>query len=293
MCSHGWPVWITEDIHMSMMVGRNNSNRVRIELRNIDGSYAGSISYTKPSPKKPKRLQYNFKAISAQIMMAKTSGGASQVAAKARRQIAVLQRNMKSGEYDEDEIKNAISHAKSLERVAKKRVKHLKQEEALKRDRNPYLSEMEEELEDFSLEGMDPEEMLKLSEEEIKRLMKELEDAMRELESEATSSEVTDKLDALDEVVLEDMDAMDLEQLKRKHRSDELREIMEADMRYLKALFNKLAKEKQNASSGNFGSSGSTDSLSAVSLQLSGMEMPVPAAEVPVPVEGGNMDVLV
>lgn len=279
---------------MGMMIGKSNSNVVRIELKNADGTSAGTIGFTRPSPKKKKRLQYNFKAISAQIMQAKTSGGASQVAAKARRQIAVLQRNMKSDEYNEDEIKSAIVHAKSLERAARKRMKHLRQEEALKQDRNPYLSEMEEKMESLAMEGMDPEELLKLSEEELKQLMEELKEAMQELETEASSKRITDSPDSLEEVVQEDMDVLDLDQLKRKHRSDELREIMEADMKYLKALFNKLAKEKQNAASGSIGSSdgsGSADSLGGVMVQLSGVDMPVPAAEIPVPVSGGNMDI--
>ena len=273
---------------MGMMVGRNNSNVVRIELKNWDGSSAGSISYTKPSPKKKKRLQYNFKAISAQIMATKTSGGASQVAARARRQTAMLQRSLKFSEYDDEEIKNAIAHAKSLERVAKKRVKHLRQEESMKRDENPYLSEMEDELEDFSMEGMDLEELLKMSEEELKQLMEELEQALQELEEEASAP---DSMDTLSEIISEDMDSMDLEQLKKKHRADELREIMEADMKYLKALFDKLAREKQSAGSSSGSSPGSD--TAAVSLELAGVAMPVTAATVPVAVEGANMDIMV
>ena len=282
---------------MSIGIGRNNSNRVRIELRNIDGSYAGSISYTKPSLKKKKRLNYNFKAMSAQIMQAKTSGNASQVAAKAKRQVAMLQRNVRNNEYDAEELESAIAHAKSLERVARKRVKHLRQEEALKKNEKSYLSEMEEKFEDSDMVGIDPEEVLKRSEEELKQLMKELEEAMQELEMKAASNELTDDLA---EVVLEDMDAMDLEKLKKKHRSDELREIMEADMRYLRAMFNKLAKEKQAAASGSGSSSGSSNSgsygssgdISGVSLELSGVDVPV-TAEVSVPVEGANMDITV
>lgn len=284
---------------MGMAVGRTNSNRVRIELRNLDGSYAGSISYTKPSLKKGKHLQYLFKAISAQLMQAKTSGAASQVAARARRQVAVLQRNKKSGEYDQEELEIALTHAKSLERVARKRVRHLRQEEALKDNRTPYLSDMEEKIEETLSEGMDPEELLELSEEELKRLMEELQEAMQELEEtqEVSQADPHEKTEELSDAVLEEMDSsMDLEQLKKKHRSDEMREIMEADMRYLKALFNKLAREKQEAASGNSGSSsdtGSNNNLSGVSLELAGMEMPVPAAEAAAPAEGGNMDVLV
>lgn len=272
---------------MGMMIGRNDSNVRRVVIKNADGTPAASISYSTPSQKKKKRLQYNFKAMSAQIMQAKTSGNASRVASKARREIAMLQRNMKNGEYDEDEIKNAIAHAKSLERVARKRVKHLRQEEALKDNQKPYLSEMEEAVEELSAEEMDAEEMLKLSEEELKRLMRELEEAMKEAEAEA-DSEVSDldSEDNLTEIVQEDMDTMDLEQLKKKHRSDELRELMEADMKYLKALFNKLAKEKQQAANG-----GNYSSSDSVSLQLSGMDVPVQTAATPVVTEGGNMDI--
>lgn len=272
---------------MSMMIGRTNSNVRRIELKRADGTSAGSISITTPSRKKKKRLQYNFKTMSAQIMQAKTSGNASQAAARARRQIAVLQKNMKSEEYDADEIKNAINHAKSLERVARKRVKHLQQEEALKKNGNPYLSDMEEAVEEITAEEMDAEEMLKVSEEELKRLMRELQEAMKEAESEADSKASSlNPEDNLTEIVLEDLDALGLEQLKKKHRSDELREIMEADMKYLKALFDKLAKEKQQAANG--GSIGSSDS---VSLQLSGMDMPVQTFDMPIVTEGGNMDI--
>lgn len=272
---------------MGMMIGRNDSNVRRVVIKNADGTPAASISYSAPSQKKKKRLQYNFKAMSAQIMQAKTSGNASRVASKARREITMLQRNMKNGEYDEDEIKNAIAHAKSLERVARKRVKHLRQEEALKDNQKPYLSEMEEAVEDLSEEEMDAEEMLKLSEEELKRLMRELKEAMKEAEAEADSEISPLKSeDNLTEIVQENMDAMDLEQLKKKHRSDELREIMEADMKYLKALFNKLAKEKQQAATG-----GNKSSSDSVSLQLSGMDVPVQTAEMPVVTEGGNMDI--
>lgn len=280
---------------MSMTIGRNHSNVRRIELRNIDGSYAGSISYTVPGQKKKKRLQYNFKAMSAQILQAKTSGNASRVAAKARRQTAMLQMNIRNDDYDQEDLTRAINHSKSLERVARKRMKHLRQEEAMKNNDKTYLSEAEEEFDEYAAEEMDAEQLLKLSEEELKQLMRELEDAMKELESQ--DYDRLDRLengDHLSELMNEEMDTMDLEQLKKKHRSEELRDIMEADMRYLRALFNKLAREKQNAgSSGSSGASNNYSGSDSVSLQLSGVEVPVQASEIPVPVEGGNMDITV
>ena len=283
---------------MSMMIGRNSNVR-RIELKNPDGSYAGSISYTVPSQKKKKRLNYNFKTMSTQIMQAKTSGNARQVAAKARRQTAMLQMNIRNDDYDQEDLTRAINHAKSLERVARKRMKHLSQEEAIKNKENPYLSEVEDAVEEALATEIDVEELVRLSEEELKQMMRELEDAMKELEAQDYSEAGNlENEEQLSEIVADEMDAMDLEQLKKKHRSEELREIMEADMRYLKALFQKLTREKQGAgsssgSSNNSGSSNSPNVSDSVSLELSGVNVPVQATEIPVAIEGGNMDVCV
>ena len=285
---------------MGMMIGRNQTNVRRMELRNIDGSYAGSISYTVPGRKKKKNLNYNFKAMSAQIMQAKTSGNARQAAAKARRKTVMLQMNIRNDDYDQEDLIRAINHAKSLERVAKKRMKHLSQEEALKNKDNPYLSEVEDAVEDYLASEMDVEEMLKLSEEELKQLMRELQDAMKELEAQDYGeASRLDNEEQLSEVMSEEMDAMDLEQLKKKHRAEELRDIMEADMRYLRALFNKLAREKQSGSTGSSSSHSSSSGSNAsnisdsVSLELSGVDVPVQAAEIPVAVEGVNMDICI
>ena len=55
------------------VIKRGNSVTTRTVLRNADGTYAGSISVTKPAPKKTKKLNYNFKEISAMILQTKTS----------------------------------------------------------------------------------------------------------------------------------------------------------------------------------------------------------------------------
>lgn len=78
----------------------------------------------------------------------------------------------------------------------------------------------------------------------------------------------------------------DLERLKKKHRTKELQEIIEADMDYLKAVFNKLQKEKEEAAKGNCSSEG-------VSLEISGAEMPVQTSEMPVMAEGGSIDLAI
>ena len=277
---------------MGLMIGGSNSNVRRIILKNADGSSAGSISITSPSPKKKKRLQYNFKQISTQIMRSKTSGSARQVVSKARQQLATLQRNVKNDDYDETELRNAIIHAQKMERIAQKRMKHLKQEEELEKNNPAYASVFEEEMQDAVIGGFDEEAVLEMSEEDLRKLMEDLKKAMEEAIQESDMEWADSEAElALAKTASDRMDEADLELLKKKHRSEELREIMEADMKYLKAVFDKLAKEKQELSSGGSRDSGAFQNA-GVSLELGGVEMPVQAAEAPVAVEGGNFDTM-
>ena len=57
---------------------------------------------------------------------------AKQAAGQARREVLRLKRQKQSGNYDDDEIQAAIDHAKAMERVAKKKAKHLEEEELAK-----------------------------------------------------------------------------------------------------------------------------------------------------------------
>ena len=95
-------------------------------------------------------------------------------------------------------------------------------------------------------------------------------------------------LDEMAKVLSGSMTAEDLEQLKVKHRSDEARDILQADLKYLKALFDRLQSEKENG--GNVSMSGNYDS--GVSLSLGGgMDMPIMTQEVQQPDIGGMMDI--
>ena len=149
---------------------------------------------------------------------------------------------------------------------------------------------MEEEREEFRPEDIDlqKQEPPEMSSEEMERLMEELEAAMRDLEREGMET-----MEELTVAVQEDMDPEDLKMLKKKHRSKELREIMEADLRYLKALFQELEKERREGSSSSPVSSGnSSGDLSGVTLELAGMEMAAQTtAAAAAPVEGASVDV--
>ncbi|MBD5394570.1 MAG: hypothetical protein HDR71_09930 [Lachnospiraceae bacterium] len=264
------------------------------KIKDARGGTVATITVTQKdkskAKSKTKRLQYNFKEVSSQIMKAKTSDGARRAVTKARSKVVLLQRKLKTGEYDDQDLERALIHARKMERIAKKKVKHLREEEKAEKD-GICQEKLEEEEETFDLEEMSEEQEPGLSEQELKELMRELEqlmaESMEELQEASQLDELTEEFVG---VVEENMDPEDLELLKKKHRSEELREINDADMKYLKALFDKLEKEKESASNGIHFDSQSD--MNGVSLQLAGMDMPVEVSE-PVLTEGGSIDVTI
>lgn len=282
---------------------RGNKIRTRIELKHADGTSAGSISISKTDRKKLKKLQYNFKYISSRILQTRTSGSASRVLTSARSKVAMLKRKQQSGEYDDQELRHAIVHAEAITRVAKKRMKHLREEENAKRQGGPCEAELEDRQENEEMEQLiadgNPEEMKRDVQEELQKLKREYQKLMREAQK-LTEESMQEQggLEELSEEVAnassDDMDPADLELMKKKHRAKEMREIMEADMKYLKAVFDKLAREKQENSSGGAGGIGDNTAAvdSGVALELGGAEIPVqaPPVDAAVLVEGGMID---
>lgn len=276
---------------MGMMFGNIHSSMIRRTIYDSNGSAVGTVTTSKrKSQKLKKRLPYRYKEVSALILRAKTSGNAGQAVIKARAQAASLRKKLRTGEYDDKELEDAIIHADKMVRIAKKRQKHLKEEENAKR-----CGELKDELdreEDFdkdvqaawedSLEqedgfAMDGEEMRQyrkelqkqtqeLMKELQKQMQEEMQDMMEEFGKEDGLEELSEELGQMDKVMAK---PKDLEELKRKHRQEELRDIIRADMEYLKAFFGRLEKEKQEASSGG------------VSLELGGMDIPFETPEAP------------
>lgn len=79
-----------------------------------------------------KKLKYQFKSISSKILRSKTSQAAKQAAGQARREVLRLKRQKQNSDSDSEEIDAAIAHAQAMERVAKKKAKHLEEEEMVK-----------------------------------------------------------------------------------------------------------------------------------------------------------------
>ena len=263
-----------------------------------------------------KKLKYQFKNISSKILRSKTSQAAKQAAGQARREVMRLKRQKQSGNYDDDEIQAAIDHAKAMERVAKKKAKHLEEEELAKAAGGIWQGEKvctdEEERTSDTDQNTDPE-----AEEELAReasdaqtdmdleqydypqldefllqtgdlmaemsdftseMMQELSDSMRDMMDELGMDELSDTVLS----VKRDIDPADLKMMKIKHRNKEMKEIVKADAEYLKAVFDRLEKMKDNPvipSGGGVslsgGSSGTSFSADAAGIGVSVAPAPV------------------
>lgn len=82
--------------------------------------------------KKRKKLNYNSREISVQLMRVSHSRGVSQVLASARARVAYLSRCASSGNYDEKEVRAALAHAKRMVKCASKKLHNMEKEELLK-----------------------------------------------------------------------------------------------------------------------------------------------------------------
>lgn len=286
---------------MGMQIGAvsTKGNTTYITLKNKDGSTMGTLAVTKATrgKAKKKKLTYNFKKISNKIMSSKTSSHANKAVREARSELVKLLMKQKSGDYDDKAVTDAITHARSIERVAKKHRKHIEEEERAQRTHSG-ITEEEENFEDEEVEETEDaqQQQAREQQEQAERTARELEQLTQEIEqmlreSEEQMNELADEL--MSSASFEHMDDDDIENMKKRHRAEELRDIMEADMKYLKALFDRLAKEKQANANGSssYTASDSSNPSSGVSLQLAGVDVPVEVPEAPVPAEGANVDV--
>ena len=238
-----------------------------------------------------KKLKYQFKNISSKILRSKTSQAAKQAAGQARREVLRLKRQKQSGNYDDDEIEAAINHAKAMERVAKKKAKHLEEEELTKaaggiwqgdriceeetKDVQDAEAENAQNAEEMSAEGSadevsgdlsayeyaadsyDISDYIDLGMDEFyaqagdfmsemsdftSEMMQEMSDSLRDLMEEMGLDVESDTVVSVNR----EMDPADLKMMKIKHRNKEMKDIVKADAEYLKAVFDRLEKMKDN-----------------------------------------------
>ena len=247
------------------------------KLYDLNGNHVGTISISRPrkastSGKKKSAALYSFKQVSSQVLQAKTSTTAMQVSNSIRAKIGLLKKQLKSGNYDEEEILRAILHAEMVQRACQKKEKNLRMEETAERNLNGQ-DEIVIDPESYSEETDSDEEIQELEQAELEALMEKLDLSAEEMFQMAEETMTLDgELDEMAEILTGSMTPEDLEQLKVKHRSDEARDLLQADLKYLKALFDRLQSEKENAGKANL----SANYDNAVSLSLDGgIDMPV------------------
>ncbi len=261
-----------------------------------------STSFTSKKAEKVKKpVRYSYKEVSAKILRAKNSVSAGQAVLAAKRKVVEVRRQISSGDGDAEELQLALTHAKRMEMVARKKKHNLELEEMVentqRRDEN--MDKMEEAADDIQSALIYAEEEKITSEEDA--IFEERQDMLEEAAAEAeernaeAAEEMLDKLNKMisefgeeelkeleeEMEMLENMEIIDphmseeeLEELKRKHRAAESRAIVKADMDYLKGMI-KHQMEKGNSVSGSF-SAGNTFSMPSVTY-TSNVEVAMPA----------------
>lgn len=257
---------------MGMMIGADGVViRTASPYGNKNSNSAQRARTSTNKKKKYKRLNYNYRDVSGRILRAKTSVSARQVVAHARTMVAVLRRRYGCGEYNDRDLEIAIIHAEKMVRIAKKKLKNLKAEELAQR-----TSETEETTEEQAEENVSGAEETQsesgdMNEEELRKMIRQMEQELQELAAENSMDELTQECFGGGGKMSEE----ELKQMKKKHRCDEMRRIVEADMKYLKAMFQRIIQEQQEIAS-------------AATLELSGAMASTPAVS---PLSAGSASV--
>ncbi len=225
---------------------------------------------TKSETKQKKKLHYSYKDVSSKIQRAKTSLSAGQAVISAKRKVMELRRKASSKNVDTDDLQLALSHAKKMEMIAKKKKHNLELEEMVEQAK--AADEREEKIKDSAASQADvidiAKESIETAEDEIQKQQEEYADGLKaEFEElaeeyatdeyssedlmEAFSDEMSEmieefgqeEMELLEETMemLEQLEAVNphmsdeqLDRLKHKHRASEDKAIAKANMEYLK-----------------------------------------------------------
>ena len=259
------------------------------------------LTETKESEKEDKNdipYNYNFKEVESRIQRAKTSMSAGQAVVSARRKVLEVRRKMASSKNNAEELQLALTHARRMEMVAKKKKHHLELEELAR-----TVSKRDEKLEQQEQAAVDMKNsMVTADEEKIVKRQDEIFDERIEMISEAAEQmndqmlkELNEKIaefgeDELRELeeameMLENMEMIDphmtkedLDELKRKHRASEQKAMMKADMDYLKGMI-KLNSAGKGISSVSF------PSAAVSNISMPAMSLPTVSAPVSVSID--------
>ncbi|MBQ9437198.1 MAG: hypothetical protein IJU50_02600 [Lachnospiraceae bacterium] len=280
-----------------------NENPFQISQEDLVSGIAGKKTDKKEKKSSKKPLRYNYKEIANKIRQAKTPQSASRAVIAAKRKVSELKRKLANSDADTEAIRIALNHAKSIERVAKKKKRHLELEEIVARTRakdeqqNPKdkaANSLDSAMNEYAqgkiqewLKGVDEAETQKYCEavQEYKESGQEISDAMVEAlsaASEAMTKELREMLEEAQEL-LESMETLDphmskedFEKVKKKHRNDEEKDIVKADADYWKAMIRHLVKNGDAAFRSGSGQAASFSPSAVPGISLS-FNAPPPA----------------
>ncbi len=204
-------------------------------------SYASQLKASRTKAKESslekKKLQYNFKKISSQIVRSKNSVSARKAVQSAKREIMRLKRLKANGEYDEEEVQLAIDHAKAMEKVAKKKVAHLEQEEMVERAHKgagAALEEIQENKEESNEETNAEEE---ISEEDLKASEMDIDEEYDETDYQAVYNSIRQEIEEAQYEAQMQMEEMTAE------ISENAQEISETSSDAMSQMMDELSEE--------------------------------------------------
>lgn len=241
--------------------------------KNFTELYGASTRKEEKTEKPAKKYQY--REVETKILRAKTALSAGQAVIAAKRKVLEVKRMLSSAKGDPEELEFALTHAKRMELVARKKKHHLELEELAE---NTRKRDEREEAEEEASAGMKnalveteedrvtarEDEIFEEREEQAEELVSELEESGAELSEESMGSlnemiaefgeeelkmleEAMEMLESL-EFIDPHMSEEELEELKRKHRAAEQKAIVKADMDYLKSTIRHQLEKGENLS---------------------------------------------
>ena len=254
-----------------------------------------------------KASKYNFKEVANKILRAKTALSAGQAVISAKRKVVEVKRKMSSGDGDPEELQIALNHARRMEIAARKKKRHLEMEEMIVtvQKRDEKLERMEEAVTDIQSSVIDAaqeelgkqqdaifeerkemlDEVMEQQEKELERLseeeMAELNEIIAEFGEEELQAlqEMMELLDSM-EIINPHMSKEDLEELKRKHRNEEYKAILKAEMDYLKDMIKYMQEKGMTAMYPGVPATGGN----AFAMPAADFEMAVSSPEMSAPV---------
>ena len=119
---------------------QDQNNKKINDFLTSSGSPDAAEEETAPKP------TYNYKEVASKIQSAKTSNSAGQAVLAAKRAVTQIKRKISAGDGDPEELQFALTHAKRMEMVARKKKHHLELEEMVARaqKQDERLDELED-----------------------------------------------------------------------------------------------------------------------------------------------------